>query len=128
MNGIDTNPLVRLIVNDDEDQVRRIHSLIKRTGSLSVNDVVAAETAWVLRTRYRATPKDIAHAFTRILSGSDIVALDEAILRLASSESAQQGFGIADGLIGARNRRAGCETTWTFDRRAARSDLFTMVP
>jgi len=34
---------------------------------------------------------------------------------------------LADGLLGLRNRVAGCETTITFDRRAATSDLFAMV-
>ena len=45
----------------------------------------------------------------------------------AKPESIQARPGFADALIGVLNRRAGCATTYTFDRRAAEAVEFTAV-
>jgi predicted nucleic-acid-binding protein len=54
--GIDTNILLRLWLNDDPAQNRRIDSLLAEHGqtseSLLVSDVVLAEAVWTLRVTY----------------------------------------------------------------------------
>ena len=129
MNGIDTNLLLRLILGDDRDQVMRIKDLLKgSTDDLVANDLVIAETVWTLQKAMGASREEIIIALDTLTTGIDVRPLDVKTLELARHESERHGFGIADGLIGARNAAAGCETTYTFDRRAARSALFTIVP
>jgi predicted nucleic-acid-binding protein len=62
MIALDTNIVVRLIVDDDPDQVGRSRAVIERNGA-SVGPSVLLEAAWVLARSYRLTPQTIALAF-----------------------------------------------------------------
>ena len=129
MIGLDTNVLLRLLLRDEPDQLRRAEGLVRADGGrATVNELVVAETAWTLSRKPGADQREVEARLAALLSGRRLTALDPKVLSLAAAESVAHGFGLADGLIAARNRAAGCETTYTFDRRAARSDLFTLVP
>lgn len=128
MIGLDTNVIVRLLLRDSESQVRRAHALLAGSAGARVNELVIAESVWVLSQKLGLPRRNIEARLAALLTGNRIAPLDPAALDRARREAETHGFGLADGLIGARNAAAGCETTYTFDRRAARSDLFTMVP
>jgi predicted nucleic acid-binding protein len=57
--SLDTNILVRLIVNDDPGQVSQARALILQHGAW-VQSTVLLETVWVLARVYDFTPKAIA--------------------------------------------------------------------
>jgi predicted nucleic-acid-binding protein len=121
--GLDTNVLVRLLVEDDVEQTRRAIALLEqaRTGGemLYLDPVVMVETAWVLRSFYHATSADIAEAITSVLGNTAYEIGDrpaiEAALRLYQDSKAD----FADCLIAARNLAVGCRHTITFDAKAA---------
>ena len=56
MLGIDTNVLVRLLVEDDAEQTRRARGFVARAfeqgDPVVVSLLVLIETEWVLRSRY----------------------------------------------------------------------------
>jgi predicted nucleic-acid-binding protein len=56
MIGVDTNILLRLWLNDDPAQNRRIDALLAAhggmPGSLQVTDVVVAEAVWTLKSAF----------------------------------------------------------------------------
>ena len=92
-----------------------------------LNHVVPCELAWVLRCTKRFTRARIADLIdnvlsTRLLRVADVALVEEA-LRIFRATRAD----FADALIGVLNRRAGCETTYTFDRRAEEMTEFTAV-
>jgi predicted nucleic-acid-binding protein len=66
VKGADTNALVRFIVEDDEDQVRRAVKFLTRDCSVEnpcfVNRIVICEEVWVLQTAYRYSRENIANA------------------------------------------------------------------
>jgi predicted nucleic-acid-binding protein len=63
MISIDTNIVVRLIVEDDAEQVRRSRAAIKANGAI-VGPSVLLEAAWVLGRSYKLTAATIATAFS----------------------------------------------------------------
>ena len=131
MIGIDTTVLVRFLVRDDEVQFEKAYKLIKREAAAGrrvvVNLLVLMETEWVLRSRYRLSKDRMFEVITGLLNASDIElecesAVEEAVFFWKDSTA-----GFADCLIGAVNRRIGCQATATFDEKAARLTGFVAV-
>jgi predicted nucleic-acid-binding protein len=78
--GIDTNVLVRFLVNDDVDQGRAARGFFggldeDNLGYLSL--VALIETCWVLSGVYRKSQEEIAGAVTGLLDASEIVVQNE---------------------------------------------------
>jgi predicted nucleic-acid-binding protein len=119
--GLDTNILLRLWLNDDPAQNRRIDALLEQhgsmPGSLLVSDVVLAEALWTLRSAYG---QDKAAQLLAVRSLLDEVAFafeDREAVLLAVSMFERSSCGFADCLVAARHARLGCDFTATFDRR-----------
>ena len=131
MIGIDSNILIRHLVQDDAVQSPKATALIERhlsesnPGFLSV--VTIAEIVWVLQRRYRLSRQDVAAVLERVLQIESLVVEHEpevyrAMLALKAGHSS---FG--DALIGALNSKAGCLRTLTFDRKATRLPGFELL-
>jgi predicted nucleic-acid-binding protein len=115
---------VRFLTRDDENQFQRARKLIARETSAGVQVFVSLlvllETEWVLRSRYSLRKSQILHAVGKLLSTVEIRFEDEAAVEEAMFMWRHHTVDFADCLIVARNRRLGCESTATFDTRAAR--------
>jgi predicted nucleic-acid-binding protein len=129
MIGLDTNILVRVLADEDDPAADRARELLVRLEEAGetvwLNHVVLCELGWVLRSSKRFTRAQIADLLGRVLS--------TRLLRVADAELVEEALRIfratrADCLIGVLNRRAGCATTYTFDRRAAETADFRPVP
>lgn len=124
MLGIDTNVLVRLLVLDDRTQSRRAHELIRsaiqREQVVWVSLLVLIETEWVLRSRYGMDKAAALGLLIDLLESRELMFEDEPAIEEALHHWKESRCGFADCLIFARNRRAGCEATVTFDKHAAR--------
>ncbi len=124
MIGLDTNILLRAMLNDDAVQSPAAQRLLKRLGDEQrgfVNLPVLLEFFWVLRSRYKL-PQTRLSAVLRDLLGVEAIefeALDVAGKALATYESGAADF--ADAVIALRNQAFGVATTVTFDEMAARS-------
>jgi predicted nucleic-acid-binding protein len=124
MIGLDSNILLRVLVNDDPVQSSVARSALQRQltadqpGFVSV--VVIAEIAWVLARRYRLSPLAIADAIEHVLESETLIVDREAAVFDAMAK-VRLGLGsFGDALIGALNAEAGCERTLSFDRGASR--------
>lgn len=75
--GVDTNIIVRLIVEDDGAQMHRILAVLNEH-ELFVPLTVLLETEWVLRSRYRLKRQEISNAFEALckLTGIQVEAAD----------------------------------------------------
>jgi predicted nucleic-acid-binding protein len=131
MIGIDTNVLIRLLVRDDEAQVRAAERFIathcspENPGLVSV--VVLVETAWALRRFYLYDRSQIANALVSLLNVAELEIESAEAVRAAIADFATSAAGLVDCLVARANVSAGCEYTVTFDRRAARLAGFELL-
>lgn len=120
MIALDTNVLVRLLLRDDAAQGQLANELFEaNTGNeaaLFVSDVVLAELAWVLRSRYSLSAEPIARAFGALLDNATLAWQSRAAVKQALQLYEKGGVDFSDCLIVSLGRQHGCEATATFDR------------
>jgi predicted nucleic-acid-binding protein len=123
MTGIDTNVLVRYLVQDDPEQARRATQFITNACSSDdpglINRVVLCELVWVLETAYGYSRENVARALEKILRTAQFRIEDHAEA-WSSFREYQEGADFADALSALVNRRLGCDRTVTLDRKASR--------
>lgn len=131
MLGIDTNVLVRHIVQDDEQQAVLARQLIEER--ISADDpafvplLVLCELVWVLGTAYRYSRGQIALVLRQVLV-TDCFAVERHELAWAAFHDYDAGNAdYADYLIARINRESGADPTFTFDRRAAQGHGFHLL-
>jgi predicted nucleic-acid-binding protein len=129
--GIDTNVIVRLIVNDDERQSRAAERFIQEHCSAEspayVSNVVLAETVWVLETVYGYDRAGVADALTLCLEVEQIEFDSPADIAAAIEDFRRGQVEFVDCLIGRTNLFDGCEYTATFDRKASQLTGFQLL-
>jgi predicted nucleic-acid-binding protein len=121
--GLDTNILVRFIVEDDPDQSVAARSVINGLSEADpgyVSLVAITETVWVLERAYRRADAEIAMVLERLLQVESLVVQSEHEVFSAMIALKEGKGAFADALIAALGARAGCRATLTFDRKALR--------
>lgn len=127
MIGLDTNVLVRYIVQDDPRQSAIATKFIEKECTAErpgfVSQIVLVELIWVCEDCYGASRREIAEIARRILSATQLAVQDaESVWKaLRQFESGPADF--ADCLIERIARENGCESVATFDKAAARSGM-----
>lgn len=120
MIGIDTNILLRLWLNDDPAQNRRIDALLaahgSTPGSLLVTDVVLAEAVWTLQSAFEQDKPAQLLALRSLLDETAFAFEDREAVAAALGLFEAGSCGFADCLVVAKHARQGCEFTATFDR------------
>lgn len=131
MIGLDTNVLVRYIMQDDAKQSARANRLIDGLtptdpGYITVVSVI--ELVWVLSSSYELNRGQVARALDALIHSKQIVvAQAEHIVRaLRVYQSGSADF--ADCLIERMSASAGCTHTYTFDKAASKVAGMTLVP
>jgi predicted nucleic-acid-binding protein len=130
MTGLDTNVLVRYLTQDDTEQSRKAARVIERAtsqgGGCFIDSVVLCELVWVLREAYEYDRSDVCFALDKVLSTVEFT-IDDKEIALQALEDYRRGGDFAVHFIGWRNERAGCDTTFTFDRGLKQNDRFTVL-
>jgi predicted nucleic-acid-binding protein len=123
MPGLDTNVLVRWLVDDDPAQVARVVQLFESARAeserLFVPTTVSLELEWVLRSRYRLSPSDVIAAFTALLESHEVDFQGEAALEHALRLYSRQLAEFADCLHTSQCAEAGASPLLSFDQKAA---------
>jgi predicted nucleic-acid-binding protein len=130
MIGIDTNVLLRLLLNDDKMQTPRAARLIYAAGpdeEILINPIVLVEAAWMLLRRGRSR-EEVAHALGDLCERSGITVQFPAAVRRALATFRSTRADLPDCLIAETNAEFGAPTTFTFDHDAARTPHFTLIP
>jgi predicted nucleic-acid-binding protein len=120
MRGLDTNVLLAWLL---EGQARAL----PEGSRYRVGLVVLAELAWVLRSVMRRPRAEIAAALEMLAQSSDLVIERRPVFEMAVADFRAGPADFADYLIARDDEAAGCETTLTLDRKAARHPLFTLL-
>jgi len=131
MIGLDTNILVRYLIQDDPVQSPKATEIIERRlteenpGFVSI--VAMVEIVWVLDRAYSFPAHEIAAAVERMLQ-TDVFVVEneqEVFTALIALKDGQGTF--ADALIAALGARANCSYTLTFDQKALRLPGFKLA-
>lgn len=130
MIGLDTNVLVRYIMQDDPKQSQKATALIEsltddHPGFITVVSVL--ELYWVLTTCYDLTDSQVKQALDVLLRTRQIIVdrADQVLRALRVFETGKADF--ADCLIERTASSAGCEQTLTFDVNAAKYAGMTLI-
>ena len=129
MIGLDTNVIVRYLVQDEPDQSSTASAVIdaltaEDPGFLSL--VTFVELYWVLRRAYRISTARCAELIASLLNARELRIDQESVVR-ASLAASLGGLDFADAVIAELGRVAGCDHTVTFDRRAAQSNQMRLL-
>jgi len=129
--GLDTNVLVRFLVQDDPEQSAVANELFETRLTAAepgfVSIVALAEAAWVLERSYRFPADRVAAAIERMVQAKTLVVQHEREVVAAATIGKEGGGSFSDAPIGALGLEAGCRATLTFDRRAARLPWFLPI-
>jgi predicted nucleic-acid-binding protein len=131
MVGLDTNVILRYLLQDDLKQTRLANRIIdqvlseRNPGLISL--VTILEIVWVLRSLLKQTPTEIATHLEHLLAADSLeVQNDQQVFEAAFA--LKRGTGeFEDALIGALNAWAGCPHTLTFDKRTLRMPYFELI-
>ncbi len=127
--ALDTNVLVRLLVEDDEEQTARAKGLIERLqaegATAWVSDVVMCELVWVLSRSYDVARSDICDLVDALLRARHLAFASSARLRRALDRYRESRADFADYVIQAASVEAGCSEVATFDRALLRESGFS---
>lgn len=123
MIGLDTNVLVRYIMQDDPKQspiATQIIESFEGAGSVYVTLVTMVELVWVLSASFELTRSQVAQALDGIIRTKQfkIENADQVIRALRVFKVGKSD--IADCLIERSANSAGCEKTITFDVNASK--------
>jgi predicted nucleic-acid-binding protein len=129
--ALDTNVLVRFVVEDDPAQTERARACLQRivdAGSTAfVPDIVLCEIVWVLESSYKLRRPEIVRALSKLLRASHLAFLspDPLARALEAYEAGRGGF--ADYLIREQAKAYGCEAVATFDGDLLKEPGFVAV-
>ena len=131
--AIDSNVLLRYVLDDVPDHAARAKRLIESTRPLGVTAVALAEVGWTLRTtRHRLSRPEIAATLTGLLARDNIVAigfnkaLAQAALLTCLPETG--GANIGDALLAACAQSEGVDEIYSFDQTFNRTGMTVIAP
>jgi len=131
MIGLDTNILVRFLMNDDEKQSKKVYKLFKKTEAdkteLFIPSVVILELIWVLDSAYNISRANILDAISDLLLMPILHFEHQTSLQQFIVSAQQNKYDLADLLIAHAAKHQGCQKMITFDKKAAKFNLFELL-
>ena len=120
MTGLDTNVIVRILVDDDAAQSARARRLVNRAieadATLFVSNIVLCEVVWVLESSYEVARSEIIDVLRRLLHARHF-AFEDSDRAARALEAFARGRGdFADYMIREASAAADCDAVATFDR------------
>ena len=124
MPALDTNVLVRYVVQDDSSQLAAAQRLIGRCvaegSTLFVPVTVVLELEWVLRSYFAFGNADVLMALSSLFSAAELTIESERALEVALQLYRKGSADFADCLHVALATQAGEQPLWTFYKGAAK--------
>jgi predicted nucleic-acid-binding protein len=128
MIAVDTNVLVRVLVDDPEEsaQVETARARVRRATQVFIPQIVQVETVWVLESAYGLDKSTVVSVLDNLARNKAFTLQREAqfLTALAAFRDGRADF--ADYLIEAESQDTGYRLV-TFDRRLARVPGVTLL-
>jgi len=131
MTGLDTDVLVRYLAQDDPRQSAQASRLMEAFTARDpgfVSILTLAETIWVLQDVYERSRDDISEILEALLQTEGLIVQMPELVWQALRGFASSRADFADHLIERMGEAAGCSTTVTFDKVAARDGGMRLMP
>lgn len=129
--GIDTNVLVRYIVQDDLKQSMLATKFLEKNCTVDqpgfISHIVLAELVWVLRRAYGYSKEQICDIVEKVLGTAEFEIESSMIAWEALHNFRQSKVDYADCLLGLAAISAGCKATATFDKNAGKQAAFLLL-
>ncbi|HSW06395.1 PIN domain-containing protein [Aquabacterium sp.] len=120
MIAVDTNVLVRLLVNDDVAQAAKARRLFdaqaEQDAAIWIADTVLVETVWTLARAYQRLRADLVLALRALATHATAVLESPQAVQQAIEAFERGPADFADCLLCAKAALAGCDSVATFDR------------
>ncbi len=128
MIAVDTNVLVRLLIDDPQSkaQVVAAKALLKEQGPVFVAQIVQVEVVWVLESAYRFDKQAVLKVLDRLFVSPLYVLQHELRFQGAVNKFTRNNTDFSDCLILEEAANLDCEL-FTFDRKLSRVDGVSMV-
>ncbi|MFM2099433.1 MAG: hypothetical protein RLZZ366_972 [Pseudomonadota bacterium] len=121
MIAVDTNILVRYLVQDDAAQgkiaTHFLENELTATKQGFVTIVAVLELDWVLRTQYGFSPRIVSDTIQELMSSPNLAFENNDLVETAL---AFQHGDLADNILHQTAHSSGCTKTVTFDKKFAR--------
>jgi predicted nucleic-acid-binding protein len=131
MAALDTNVLVRYLIQDDARQGFQAKQLVgaalKRGESLFIPVTVVLELEWVLRSNFEFPKEQIMLTLSSLLAANELVFESEAAVEVALELFRRHKADFADCIHIALAHAAGQAPLWTFDKTAAKVEGASLV-
>ena len=130
MIGLDTNVIIRYLVQDDPRQSSLATQLIEQYLSLKAPGYITlltlVEITWVLESCYKQ-PSDAIRAVLRKMLSTKVLVVQQADIATRALERYEQhGGDFSDAVMAVTGETSGCTTTLTFDKGAIRHGMILL--
>ncbi|MBC8446797.1 MAG: type II toxin-antitoxin system VapC family toxin [Chloroflexi bacterium] len=116
---VDTNVILRFLTGDPPDMAAQAGALFEAVErgevTLVIDEIVVAETVWVLHSFYGHPHHDIARVMQELLSHKGLEADDKPGLLAALHLFAEKNVDFADALVAVHMERRGMREIFSFD-------------
>jgi predicted nucleic-acid-binding protein len=124
MTGLDTNVIVRFLVQDDPEQsaaAGRVFDSFTAEAPGFISAISIVELVWVLQSCYEASRRDIHGVMENLLRSRELVVERAELIWQSLRVFTKGNADFADCVIERCGQAAGCNHTITFDQNAAKS-------
>lgn len=131
MKGIDTNVLVRYLVQDEPKQSKKAAAFIEKDCSIEepcfISHIVLCELTWVLEGNYGQSRAVIAEIIEQLLLTAQLEIMESEVVWKAVRDYKNSNADFSDHLLARVNESNGCNETVTFDKKAGKQPLFKLL-
>ena len=124
MIAVDTNVLLRYLLNDDKELAKRSRQIFESAERILITDIVLAETLWTLTgRRYGAVKVDLIAVVDKLLQEPKVRFEDDEVIWSALQAYRRTNVDFADALIVYKALKTGSignglDAIYTFDSTA----------
>ena len=120
MIALDTNALIRMLIEDDKNQAESVQGVVgfaeKNSVQIIILSEVLIETVWVLESVYQCTRDEVIQFLETLISISTFTFPDSSIIRKAIHRY-KKGGDFADLLIVGQAKKQGAKKFFSFDKK-----------
>lgn len=131
MIGLDTNVVIRYLVQDDAKQAAIATTLIERELSADnpglLTNIVLCEIVWVLEDSYGLARARVGEILEALFTAKQIALENADLAWQALRKLRSDAIDFSDALIALMAEKLGCSHTVTFDRDAAKMAQFQLL-
>ena len=131
MIGLDTNVVIRYLVQDDKKQslaaTRFIEKSLTTDAPGYINHISLCEIVWVLQRCYGVTKPQVREIIEGLLTTKQLNVENVEVTWKALRAFDVNSVDFCDALIGQINIHSGCEHTVTFDKKVASLPGFDLL-